>query len=399
LVEKLKLAIIGDPHVAVPRGDPDPRLEVDPGRKLHGLSVELLTRTVGEVNACRGVAAAMVMGDLTRDSELFNHEVARGILDQLAMPYYIVAGNHDLRRQRPASVTYPDTEHLGRDELVEFYPRAFPGGTTRYVVELPGGVVLVVLDGNRSTRDLALMRGGLRRQDHGWIDRGQCRWLHGMLGNIRSQGRIPLVAVHHSVLDQSPAEGRGHPLRRFFTHWKLHGAGLLMRVLVRHRVPLVLSGHMHAQSVNVEGGMANLITAAAVSYPHAWRLLTFTEDAIHVESRRLADVPSCSDLQAQSRWWLGEGMADLVEQHSKSIPLLGDVSAGLRQFIIDTQWWPRFCDGTLAGFKLDDDMLPGGAVKSVVYRRIAAILNEYGAWKSARPDPNTLSIPLTPGTA
>ncbi len=204
--EKLKLAIIGDPHVAVPRGDPDPRLEVDPGRKLHGLSVELLTQTVTEVNAYHGVDVTLVMGDLTRDSELFNHEVARDILGKLSMPYYIVAGNHDLERRRNNHVTYPETEHLERQGLVEFYPQAFPGGTTRYVVELPGGVVLVVLDGNRSIRDLALVRGGIRRQDHGWVDQDQCRWLHAMLGNIRQQGRLPLVAVHHSVLDQSPAE-------------------------------------------------------------------------------------------------------------------------------------------------------------------------------------------------
>jgi calcineurin-like phosphoesterase family protein len=396
LSEKLKLAIIGDPHVAVPRGDPDPRLEVDPGRKLHGLSVELLTQTVAEVNACRGVEAVLVMGDLTRDSELFNHEVARDILGKLAAPYYIVAGNHDLERRRNNHVTYPDTEHLERQGLVEFYPQAFPGGTTRYVVELPGGVVLVVLDGNRSIRDLALVRGGIRRQDHGWVDQDQCRWLHAMLGNIRQQRRLPLVAVHHSVFDQSPAEKRRHPLRRFFTHWRLHGAVLLKRVLVRHRVPLVLSGHLHAQSVNIEDGVTNLITAATVSYPHAWRLLTVMPDAIHVESHALEGVPSCRELQQQSRRWLGEGMADLVEQHAKNVPLLSDMSAGLRQFIIDTEWWPKFCDGTLAGFNLDENTLPGGAMKSMVYRRIAAILNEYGVWKALRPDPNTLSISLAP---
>ena len=40
------IAVIGDPHIAVPQGDNDTRLEVDPGRKLHGLSVELLEETI-----------------------------------------------------------------------------------------------------------------------------------------------------------------------------------------------------------------------------------------------------------------------------------------------------------------------------------------------------------------
>ena len=106
--EHCRIAIIGDPHVAVPRGENDARMEIDPGRKLHGLSVELLTETIAQVNATEDLACAVILGDMTRDSELFNHEVAKSLVDTLNVPYYIVVGNHDLKRQRKDGVTYPD---------------------------------------------------------------------------------------------------------------------------------------------------------------------------------------------------------------------------------------------------------------------------------------------------
>ncbi|GEM_PF-173940 len=397
MAERLKLAIIGDPHLAVPRGEPDHRLEVDPGRKLHGLSVELLTATIDEINAAGGVDATLVLGDLTRDSEVFNHEVAREQLARLAMPFYLVAGNHDNVRRRAKGVSYPDEPRLDRQGFQEFYRGAgLPGDTTRYAVELPGGVVLVVLDSNCTLAELKLIKGGLKRQDHGWVSQSQRRWLHHVLGNIRQVGRLPLVAVHHSVTVQSPAEHPGHPLYGFFDFWRIHDAEPLRKVLARHRVPLVLSGHLHAQSAGRQGGVLNLVTAASVSYPHAWRLLTVTDDAIHVESHPLRSIPSCADLQEQSRSWLSEGMGEMIEQASRRIPMLSRLSSGLREFIIATEWWPRFCDGTLAGFRVPAALVPeGNKVTTALYGRVVKLLNQYGTWKNRYPDPNALTIPLS----
>lgn len=394
--ERLRLAVIGDPHVAIPREEPDPRLEVDPGRKLHGLSVELLAATVAEINAEGQVDAAIVMGDMTRDSEVFNHEVARGILSGLQMPYYIVAGNHDNIRKRRPEVTYPGEPRLDRDGFISFYRGAgLPVDSTRYAVELPGGVVLVVLDSNMTLQELKLHKLGVSFQDHGWVSMQQRSWLDGVLQTIRGAGRLPLVAVHHSITPHSPAERKGHPLLRFFASWQLRGAARLRQVLARHQVPLVLSGHLHAQSVNSADAVTNLVTAASVSYPHAWRLLTFNDRAIEVESRPLQHIPSCAGLQAQSRRWLAEGMAELIGQHSKRIPMLTKASSGLRDFFLESDWWPRFCDGTQNGFHIEQDKVPNHLpMVSAVYRNVAAILNEYGSWKAQRPDPNTLEIPL-----
>ncbi|MCH7472360.1 metallophosphoesterase [bacterium] len=275
MAHRLKLAVIGDPHLALPRGDPDRRLEVDPGRKLHGLSAELLQATIDEVNASPGIDAVLLLGDLTRDSELFNHEAALMLLKKINAPLYIILGNHDMLRQRPQGVSYPDEPHLDRHEVADMYRHCgLPGGKTRYVVELPGDVALVVLDSNRSLEELDAAGEDISRQDHGWVGGKQLGWLDEVLGRIRAGGRLSLVAVHHSVTDHSPAEQPGHLLHPLCEQWQLHDSSAARQCLARHRVPLVLSGHLHAQSFNVQDNVANLVTSATVSYPHAWRLLS-----------------------------------------------------------------------------------------------------------------------------
>ena len=395
-VVRLRLAVIGDPHLGVARGDVDDRLEVDPGRKLHSLSRELLEQTIREINARGDVDATLVLGDITRDSELFNHEIAREVLAALEMPFYLVAGNHDLVRERSKGVSYPDEPYLDRDGFIEHYRGAgLPGDTTRYAVELTGGVVLVVLDSNRTLAELRMNSDPISRQDHGFVDMQQRRWLDSVLRNVRSMGRIPIVAMHHSVTDHSPAEVKDHPLHRFFGYWKAHGARKLRRVLAANQVPLVLSGHIHAQSINTQEGVTNLVTAAAVSYPHAWRLLTLDSDEIHVESFPLASIPSCPNLQERSREWLNEGMGALIEQYSTKNKLMRNLTGTINGFVSSTGWWPRFCDGTLAGFTVDEGLIPKvNPVTSMVYKRIAGLLNDYGTWKQERPDPNKLSLPI-----
>lgn len=393
-----QLAIIGDPHVAVPRGADDPLLEIDPGRKLHGLSVELLSATVAAINAHPGITAALIMGDLTRDSELFNHEVARSVLQRLEMPCYIVLGNHDLVRERPASIVYAGEQRLDRNEVLEFYGRSgFPNGLSRYTAELEANVVLIVLDSNRSIEELAATNEPLARQEDGWISPQQLAWLEGVLQQVTGAGRLPLVALHHSLLEQSPAERQGHLLQSAFRQWRVLNAPAVLEVLARYRVPLVLSGHLHVQSVNTELGVHNLITSASVSYPHAWRLLTIGAGMIHVTSHRIASIPSCPDLQEQSRLWMAQGMGDLIRSRLQGMPLLGNVTGEVVDFVTRTDWWPRFCDGTLQGFRVDPGLIPrGNPVTGMLFAQVAGVLNEYGSWKAARLEPNMLELPYNP---
>jgi hypothetical protein len=88
-------------------------------------------------------------------------------------------------------------------------------------------------------------------------------------------------------------------------------------------------------------------------------------------------------------------MGDLIEQKAGKVQMLAGLTKELSGFVSATGWWPKFCDGTLAGFKVDEDLIPKrNPMTAMVFSQVAKLLNEFGEWKSARPDPNELVIPL-----
>jgi hypothetical protein len=412
MAEQLRLAIIGDPHLAAPQGPADDRIECDPGFKQHALSGLLMEAAISAVNAEPDVDAVLLLGDMTRDSELFNNEFAAGLLVGLSAPLYILAGNHDYVKPRRDGVSYPDALRLDRPEFLDFWRgRGLPAPSADYTIELPGGVTLVALDTNATMTELGVLGWGQEHLDYGYVSPEQLGWLDGVLGEVRTRGRLPLVAMHHTVLPQSPAERPGHPLAGIFGFWQVRDGDDLRAVLSRHRVPLVISGHLHIQSINSferagprarpeTGGaqgrppsVTNLVCAALVSYPHSWGLLTVADEALQYESRSLApQLPP--GFIADSRAQTSAAIKWLIAQEVGHHPLLGLQSQGIAEMVARSEWWPRLCDGTLAGFAVDKALLPRNPLTRKLYAGVADILNEYGSWKAERGDPNRVRIEL-----
>lgn len=392
---RTKIAVIGDPHVAIPRGAEDPLLEADPGRKLHGLSQALLAETIRQVNAEGGFDCVILLGDLTRDSEDFNHESALALVRQIDAPVYIVLGNHDLVRERPLEVVYSGCRRLDKLEVRDMYRHSgLPEAQSRYKAELPGGVDLVVCDGNLHLDDLREQGVDPALQDGGCLGEEQRAWLEQMLDDSRKAGRLPLVAVHHSVGPHSPAEHKGHVLEGTFRFWQLADAAEVRQILAAYGVPLVLSGHIHAQSATHLDGVLNLATSACVSYPHAWRSLEVYDGVISTECRRIEAIKGFDDLQVYSRGAMGQGMAALVRRKAAGLVALAPYAEVLGRIVEDSGWWARFSEGTQQDFSVPRELIPdAGFVGNLVIGKAVAMLNEYGAWKAGQPDPWTLEIP------
>ena len=396
MADRLRLALIGDPHIAVARGENDNRLEIDPGRKLHGLSVQLFRETVRQVNAAGDVDAAVILGDVTRDGELFNHEVAADLLRELQIPYYLVAGNHDMYRLRPEHSRYPGVEVLDRNDFCDYYRgNGLPGSSTRYVVPLPGDITMIVMDSNLTYSELR--REGIEdsAQDDGFVLPDQLAWLESILEHCRDSGQVPLVAIHHTVMDQSPAEEPNHILSRIFRYWKVHKADQLRELLKRYDVRLVVSGHIHAQSVNVQDGIVNLVSSACVSYPHAWRMLHVEDGICEVESYALSSLPDVPNLQYSSREWMNDGMGEMIRERASNIKILAPLADKLTGMVEQSGWWPRFSNGTLSGFSVDRNIIPQATgINAMAINQVVNVLDDYGRWKSERPNPNRMRIRL-----
>src|SRR5574341_1246512 len=115
-----RFALLTDPHVTVPNpstGWEPPRM---PEPTLYRHSVELMEAAIAAINAMPDLDFVLVAGDLTKDSEPYNHDKARELLSRFRRPVFCVPGNHDQPRDlrfRPAEYLDPEVRGV---PLVEF---------------------------------------------------------------------------------------------------------------------------------------------------------------------------------------------------------------------------------------------------------------------------------------
>src|SRR5262245_61220701 len=118
-------ALISDPHVTVPNPQTGwclPEIPKEP--TLFGHSVELLETAIAEINALADLDFVLVAGDLTKDSEPYNHDKARELLTRFRKPVFCVSGNHDQprpERLRPRHLLDPDVTPVSARDIPRLY--------------------------------------------------------------------------------------------------------------------------------------------------------------------------------------------------------------------------------------------------------------------------------------
>lgn len=154
--------------------------------------------------------AVLITGDLVDHGRPEDYALLRDLLAPLAMPLYLVAGNHDERQALRSAFAGP---------RFDYWPHNGP--FLQYAVDL-GPLRLVVLD------TVVPGEGG------GHLCEARLRWLDERLNEDR---RPTLVAMHHPPF----ATGIAH-----MDALGLQGAAALEAVLQRHpHVERVLCGHLH----------------------------------------------------------------------------------------------------------------------------------------------------------
>ena len=153
-INPFRFAFVSDTHVGSP----------------NGAAEEDLRRTVRDINAMTSVAFVVLTGDITElgtDKEL---RTAKGILDSLDVPYYIVPGNHDTGWSESGGLSFTST--FGYDKFV------FDHGGIRF---------------------LACASGPYVRMSDGHIPRSAIVWMDSVLAATSKD--MPLIFLNHYPLD------------------------------------------------------------------------------------------------------------------------------------------------------------------------------------------------------
>jgi len=107
VANKVAFAVLSDPHVALK--------ESENTWKMFHYSQDVLSWAIDEINKRNDIDFVLVPGDLTKDSEPYNHRAVKAMLDKLDVPYYVIPGNHDVKKD------WMPKENWGISEFVNYY--------------------------------------------------------------------------------------------------------------------------------------------------------------------------------------------------------------------------------------------------------------------------------------
>lgn len=344
-------ALIADPHITVPNPDTGwtaPPIPNEP--TMYDRSVELLETTIAEINALPEIDFVLVAGDLTKDSEPYNHERARELLSHFRKPVFCVSGNHDQprpQRLRPAAYLDPHVTPVHTPEIPRWYGDFGFTSTQRtaYSCDPTPDVHLIGLCSPKPD------------EDRGYISPEILAWLDNDLLRQRDPQRETIVMLHHSIIDHVPAES----VNPMFSWFHVENADELKAVLRRHGVRLTFTGHLHVQDVAKEDGLHNIATASVAGYPHAYRIMTLRDGALDIRSRRLRSIPSQPDLQGFSRAFTAEAFVNIIADALTDPPFRYPRDRAEKAARKLHDWWPSVADGdaqfAYTGEELGDDAL------------------------------------------
>jgi 3',5'-cyclic AMP phosphodiesterase CpdA len=276
-----RFAVLSDPHVTLPE-----TLVDYPGRAhLYELSQAALQAVLADLRTS-AIDFLLIPGDLTQNSERANHLWLRSELAAQPFPSYVIPGNHDTVRIESTP------EVLGQADFAHFWQDFGYGDSagSDYAIEILPGVRLLGLDSNRIEGTRVV----------GALSARQLTWVAAQLS--AHPDAQWLVMVHHNLLEHLPFQ-RSHPLLADY----ILPDEELARLLERHGVRFVFTGHLHIQDIARTGSLYDITTGSLVSYPHPYRLCTWFDGALHVETRRLRSLPGWPDLDATSRAHMTRG--------------------------------------------------------------------------------------------
>ena len=285
-MKTFRFAVVSDPHIAVPE-------TIEPkAQRFHlvEISQPALEKAIAHLITLKP-DFLLIPGDLTQDGEPANHAWLQQRLKELPFPSYVIPGNHDV-----PSLTASD-RWIGFTDFPHYYTHCgYSDPQQIYYSQTVGeGVQLIGLNSNSFDA---------QGKQIGQVEKEQLIWLESELA--RHSDKLILVMIHHNVIEHLPGQSHHELGRRYM----LDNAPQLLKILHRHGVQLIFTGHLHVQDIAHQGGIYEITTGSLVSYPHPYRLITAEEQDgqwhLQIESYRIDTLDEFQDLAVFSRQFLGD---------------------------------------------------------------------------------------------
>lgn len=328
-------ALISDPHITVANpqtGWTAPPIDTEP--TMYAESVELLDAAIDAINALPDIDFVLCSGDLTKDSEPYNHDRVRDMFSRFRKPVFCVSGNHDQPRpahMRPAEMLDPDVVPVRAAQFPRLYGDFGFKDPQRAAYSCDPAPDLHLIGLCSPKLD----------DDRGYISPEMLAWLENDLATQRDPQRETIVMLHHSIIDHVPGEA----VDPSFSWFHVDNAQALKDLLRRYRVRVTLTGHLHMQDIKLEDGLYNIATSSLAGYPHAFRVLSTRPGGLDIRSHRLRAIPSMPDLQANSLKFTKKSFIGILTGVFSSPPFSYDRARAAEVAAKLHAWWPAIANG------------------------------------------------------
>lgn len=232
--------------------------------------------------------ALIVTGDLTFNGEKQSAETLVGFfeaLEQEGVAVFVLPGNHDIHdgwaRKFIGDEQFTTSQISPKDFETLFsssYERAIEKDpySLSYIIQATDDSRLFLLDTNIYTRETSRrkpMTGGKLRKE-------SLQWLEEQLEKAKQEAQTPVIFMHHNLLKHNSLVYQG---------FVLNNADELHRMLQTYQVPLVFSGHIHAQDIlqNPQSGIIEITTGSFSIAPQTIGKLQLTQNELIYQRSQL----------------------------------------------------------------------------------------------------------------
>lgn len=306
-----RVMVIADPHVLasslVEEGAAMDKMMAGQ-RKMLDLSEVAFTALV-DTALLHKPALVLIPGDLTKDSEVASHDVVVEQLSRLqsaGINTLVIPGNHDIGGKAFAyrggeSVpveSLSDSEWESKYAMVYEQALAKDPNSHSYVAEPLRGVTVLGIDASHEDGE-------------GYLSDETLAWVLAQADEANAKGNMILAMCHWQVLEHVDDGGMITDISA-----RLQAADTIREELMAHGVRMLLTGHVHVNSIStyrdtiavIGDSIVEISTGSPITYPCPYRWLTIASDrsTVKVSTAMLSALPEQDDLTTYSREWMKE---------------------------------------------------------------------------------------------
>ncbi len=293
----VKIMVISDPHLLAPSltGEGKAAQQLAAGDMKLVLESDLIVGRMVDEIVKEKPQLLLITGDLTFNGARASHERLVSHLERLekaGVRTFVIPGNHDVNcpysKSYAGEVAEP-VATVSSEEFAQLYsPYGYGAGSKRdpnslsYTCEPVEGLMLLCIDSNRYNEN-RLGVGGEKVVYHneGVVKPETLEWIKKQLDEAKAGGKRVIALMHHHLVEHIDGEAKLLPNYIVANHEEV------AKVLRDGGVKVVFTGHLHITDAATIGGITDVATGSASTYPLPMRTVIVSpgRDTLSIETR------------------------------------------------------------------------------------------------------------------